>query len=396
MKNAKNCLVLALCLWLLTMPVSRAERTSTRWQTENNTQKNVRIIIDADIEQPIMVEVPVFEVRRTIVNEDQLLRIAECCMPGQKLFAVDSYRKPLSPQPGQVSAYRDVSDEFNTSSAVKPVFYRAYLGDGTRFIISEYQTLPGGQPLEASAKLQILQGSLTAQYAHGLYTFDDEVPDQIGSLSLQEARTRADECAKAIDQSMNLKAMQTVPLVTYTDTSGVEYKHHISGSAYVFSFTRDVNGLAITYESANDGQSLDSINDNYTIPFAYEKLQIVISQEGIIDFQYQSPYEVLPEPISTVSLLPLEDIQEIISRMLPLKYAAAARSEMITLRAHRLVFGYTRVIMRNNPGRYMLVPAWDLMGMQQWGNDVTMDDAYNSLLTINAIDGTVIDRGFGY
>jgi hypothetical protein len=396
MKKVKACLMFALCLWMLSISISRAESTPARWQTENNTQKNVHIIIDAEIDQPTMAEVPVLEVRRTIVSEDQLLRIAECCMPGQKLFAVDRYRKLLSPQPERVTMYIDESDDWTTSSAVKPVFHRSLFGDGTRFIHARYQILPGGQPLKVSAELQILRGSLTAQYTHGLFNYDDDAPNQIGSLSLLEAQTRADECAKAIDQSMTLKAVQTVPLVTYTDTSGVEYKHQITGLGYVFSFTRNVNGLPITYESTQDGQSLDSINDNYTIPFAYEKLQFVIGQEGIIGFTYRSPYEVLPEPIDAVSLLPIGEIQSIISRMLPLKYAAAARSEMITLRAHRLVFGYTRVTMRNDPGRYMLVPAWDLMGTQQWGDDGALNDAYGSLLTINAADGTVIDRGFGY
>jgi hypothetical protein len=52
--------------------------------------------------------------------------------------------------------------------------------------------------------------------------------------------------------------------------------------------------------------------------------------------------------------------------------------------------------MRNDPGRYMLVPAWDLMGTWQSGNEDAFNDAYGSLLTINAADGTVIDRGFGY
>ena len=44
----------------------------------------------------------------------------------------------------------------------------------------------------------------------------------------------------------------------------------------------------------------------------------------------------------------------------------------------------------------MLVPAWDLMGTYQFGNDDPINDAYGGLLTINATDGTVIDRGFGY
>ncbi len=388
--------MLAVCLWLLCAPVIHAE-SPARWRVDNSAQQNVHVIIDADIQAPALAEIPMYEVKRAMVSEEQLLRIAECCMPGQKLFAADSSRNPLSPQPEPVSAYRDVSEEFHVFSAAKPVFYRAVIGDGVRFVEGSYQTLANGQPLEVSAQLHIAHGTLAAQYAQGEYDFSDAVPEQTGPLPLQEARARALSCAQAIDKAMTLGAVQTVPLIRYMDTGSVEYRHQIAGQGLVLSFTRLVNGIPITYESAHDGRSLDSMGDDYTVPFAYEKLQMVISPEGVIGFTYQSPYEVLPDPITRVHLLPLKDIQEIITKTLPLKYAAAARSRSITLRAHRLVFGYARVLMRNDPGRYMLVPAWDLMGTWQSGDDDAFNDAHGSLLTINAADdGTIIDRGFGY
>ena len=354
------------------------------------------VIIDADIQAPTLTENPVYEVKRAIVSQEQLMRIAQCCMPGRKLFAADSSLNPLSPQPEPISTYRDVSAEFHVFSAAKPVFYRAVIGDGTRFVEGSYQTLANGQPLEVLAQLHIAHGTLAAQYVQGQYDFSDAVPEQIGSLPLQEARACALSCAQAIDKAMTLGAVQTVPLIRYMDTGSVEYRHIIAGQGVVFHFTRLVNGIPITYESAHDGRSLDSMGDDYTVPFAYEKLQMVISPEGIIGFTYQSPYEVLPNPIARVQLLPIQDIQEIITKTLPLKYAAAARSGTITLRAHRLVFGYARVLMRNDPGRYMLVPAWDLMGTWQSGDGDAFNDAHGSLLTINAADGTIIDRGFGY
>lgn len=394
-KYRKRICILTACLWLLCTAVLRAE-SSTRWHVDNSTQQNVHVIIDANIQAPALAEVPVYEVKRTIVSEEQLMRIAACCMPGRKLFAADSSRNPLSPQPEPVSAYRDVSEEFHVFSAAKPVFYRAVIGDGVRFVEGSYQTLANGQPLEVLAQLNIAHGTLAAQYVQGEYDFSDAVPEQIGSLPLQEARACALSCAQAIDKAMTLGAVQAVPLIRYTDTGSVEYKHIITGQGVVFSFTRMVNGIPITYESSHDGRSLDSMGDDYTVPFAYEKLQMVISPEGIIGFIYQSPYEVLPDPIARVSLLPVKDIQDIITRTLPLKYAAAARSGAVTLRAHRLVLGYARVLMRNDPGRYMLVPAWDLMGTWQSGDDDACNDAHGSLLTINAADGTVIDRGFGY
>ncbi|HQO56900.1 MAG TPA: hypothetical protein PK321_11330, partial [Clostridia bacterium] len=95
-EHRKMCLILAACLWLLNVPAMLAE-SFARWRVDDSTQQNVHMIIDADIQAPTLAEVPVYEVKRTIVSEEQLMRIAECCMPGRKLFAADSSRNPLSP-----------------------------------------------------------------------------------------------------------------------------------------------------------------------------------------------------------------------------------------------------------------------------------------------------------
>ena len=50
----------------------------------------------------------------------------------------------------------------------------------------------------------------------------------------------------------------------------------------------------------------------------------------------------------------------------------------------------------------MLVPVWDFFGnyertLNEGEGPADKDtERYNSLLTINAVDGTVIDRGLGY
>lgn len=42
-----------------------------------------------------------------------------------------------------------------------------------------------------------------------------------------------------------------------------------------------------------------------------------------------------------------------------------------------------------------MVPVWDFFGVRTIDRE-RYDDAYSSLFTINAIDGTVIDRNYGY
>jgi hypothetical protein len=82
------------------------------------------------------------------------------------------------------------------------------------------------------------------------------------------------------------------------------------------------------------------------------------------------------------------------------------------IRIDRVVLGYARVKLSGGSG-YALVPAWDFFGSdvyRQKYNDGTANDTNiiysleqdgaasycKSYLTINAIDGSVIDRSLGY
>ena len=58
--------------------------------------------------------------------------------------------------------------------------------------------------------------------------------------------------------------------------------------------------------------------------------------------------------------------------------------------------GYARVLKQDETGVGLLVPAWDFFGTVTDADGAVFDDPDQSLLTINAIDGTIIDRAAGY
>ena len=72
--------------------------------------------------------------------------------------------------------------------------------------------------------------------------------------------------------------------------------------------------------------------------------------------------------------------------MLPLKFAAYENTcGKSTYTVNQIKLGYMRVRSKNAPDTYELVPVWDFF-----------TDDFESLLTVNAIDGTIIDRNYGY
>lgn len=80
----------------------------------------------------------------------------------------------------------------------------------------------------------------------------------------------------------------------------------------------------------------------------------------------------------------------------------------LTYKIDRIVFGYTRIYEPKSDSRSgVLVPVWDFFGSYEgtykeeaeWetgSENFLYAPQYESYLTINAIDGSVIDRGLGY
>ena len=58
--------------------------------------------------------------------------------------------------------------------------------------------------------------------------------------------------------------------------------------------------------------------------------------------------------------------------------------------------GYLRVMRPDQPDTLTLIPVWDFYGSVTFNGSYVQNWACHSWLTINAIDGTVIDRQYGY
>mgnify|MGYP005831456645 FL=1 len=62
---------------------------------------------------------------------------------------------------------------------------------------------------------------------------------------------------------------------------------------------------------------------------------------------------------------------------------------------HEVKLGLMRITEQNSKDTGLIIPVWDFMGTYE-EKETFFDDTYTSLLTINAIDGSIIDRGLGY
>lgn len=88
---------------------------------------------------------------------------------------------------------------------------------------------------------------------------------------------------------------------------------------YVLRYTRDFNGLPITYTS-NRG---DAITDSgtYNEPWPYETLTYYVNDDGIVGMRWEAPYSILENVTEDSSLIPFSEVEKIFEKMIAVKYA---------------------------------------------------------------------------
>lgn len=166
-------------------------------------------------------------------------------------------------------------------------------------------------------------------------------------------------------------------------------------------FTRVIQDVPVTYTN-HLGDKTGSYGSS---PWAYEGIDIFFDENGICDFNWYSPYQLAKQSEEYVFLLPFSDIQEIFGKMMIEQYKERTQTEQnvsININVHEVRLGYMRVREDGNDKIGTMIPVWDFFGsrnanyLSNNASETVFSGPYESLMTINAMDGTIIDRGLGY
>ena len=224
-----------------------------------------------------------------------------------------------------------------------------------------------------------------------------------------EELSTAFESAKEIAQ--NFVSYLGVNYMTISNSMLGNYRNEYY--CYVFIFTRNVNNTFVTYACNNIS------GNEYSEPWPYESIVIMVDDEGVSVMHWQSPLSQVTSKITNdAPLLEFEKIKKITEQQIEIdnlqykwaeKMSSGAEIKSVELQIDKIVLGYMRIKSAELSGTYNLVPVWDFFGHEKVCVDVNGSE-YNfvssdrdnfgnykhSYLTINAIDGTIIDRNIGY
>lgn len=220
------------------------------------------------------------------------------------------------------------------------------------------------------------------------------------TLSPEDAENKAAEALLALNISdMELSSCEEVWGSTFLQggTARQQERH-----AYRLEFVRSFGNTPLTYTENNINRSAVQIDERtgerLSASWPYERVRFIIDDTGIVEFLWESPYKVMEQTAQHTKLMPFEDIEAIFSKMILVAHAQYGQYDTgvkLTFDIDQARLGMMRIQDKNSPETGLIVPVWDFFGTMTLGGQELLTERI-SHLTINAIDGSIIDRTQGY
>lgn len=364
--------------------VAAPERAQGTWHSPSG---RTTVTMDAKVIVPDIASIPLVEVFPRIFEPTEAYALAEALI-GK----------------GAWQAYIDLgSDKQHRDDAPQPGYQTgAWLG---RDLMHHSLVLGGGGSDQNSLPLKVIYASFTDGSNIGQtqvmvsMSYQYQQGDNIGrNVGAQEnAVELASSLVTGIWPDMQFMVVDKDLDITI-DRASREGRPADYG--YRIYFARMLHGVTITpvmQQGAGDATHFfpGKNQPSYHLPLEYERLFVDVGEDGIFQIRYDNPLRVGQVLEETPVLLPFPQILDVFSKLSPLKYAAFEQASNNGIQINRVVLGYMCQQMKDQPGRHQMVPVWDFFGSRTIDREL-YDETNNSLFTINAIDGTVIDRDLGY
>ena len=146
-----------------------------------------------------------------------------------------------------------------------------------------------------------------------------------------------------------------------------------------------------------------------TVSWWKENIQIVMGKGGLLSFVWTAPTTTPVVKQEQSALLPFEEIASIADTMLPVVVVGPKETNLteidkingIETKMDVEITKVSLTLMRiRDKGSLQgtIVPVWDFWGTWTWYDADKQPESYTTqpMLTLNAIDGSVVDRQLGY
>ena len=167
-------------------------------------------------------------------------------------------------------------------------------------------------------------------------------------------------------------------------------------------YRREVGGIGISYTDPQIMASPDSGES-----WSYERITLFVTDDGVAEIYVEEQYDIGETLVDNCKLMEFDTGMDIFKKMMPVQYSVSAMGGSLIeaeWEINSIEFGYTRVLDEDSDYTGLLVPTWSFYGRENitYESEETETGEYAfsanmyPILTINAIDGSIIDTAKGY
>ena len=174
----------------------------------------------------------------------------------------------------------------------------------------------------------------------------------------------------------------------------------ILDTGFQLQYVRSLNGFPLGYTSV---EGINVEEGNYASVWPYETIEVCVTRDGVVYFKWRAPTEAPVLELEDTQLMSFDEIASVFERMIMVKYSyiqtindngGDARPR---IQIDKVRLSLMRIKAKDSRDTGLLIPVWDFYGTeiyQRDGMDVPLEETI--VLTINAIDGSMISRELGY
>jgi hypothetical protein len=399
--------------------------------------------IDATVEVPDVTKYPIIEVEPTYFDYDVLDSIVQkivpngtMCIEDTKLMTKASYQDEINMR---LNGIKNVDTNHTDFSEEQKAAYIEQLQQEIESLMDLYNAAPDKPPSMPISSLAEMRNQ-SGEYIRSVNVYSED-----GSANYQlflsdptsdprEATFRTGFCG-SYDVAQAAYVPQVKRIGTFNDLNDERIEEVATAmiqriglaDEFIFNAIVQMKGDPIG-EAAEFTKTYLGIPETYAVPlndvtqteygvsWTTERIEVYLDEGYNVRFiRWNFPSAMGNTVKENVALLSFEQVQGIVRDTLqyyvpdfPLWEGVQHR----TLVIERMVLGMMRVKVVDSADDYVLIPVWDCFGYfidhyaSQDTSEYVLDQNYNvkidepggvgSFFTINAIDGSIIDRRLGY
>lgn len=381
---------------------------------------SMQVEIDADVLVPDVTRVPVYEARIRQFSKEQAKQSA-------RIFLGEGPYRNFNDMQAMRDGY--TVDIQHTVRMIEAYQSRCY-GDGC----TEYgdlidrannamqkqqeilESLPQPEPSEpwtgsfSDANWTVANGNNDMLfYQYGVLSFESDLTNPAFRTTVSEAQMAETATAllKALGNAAEPRLTELQPSdqfdrETYHSSTGIEDGHL---SLYYLPYYAGIPCFDFNTNNGSDtAKTAAGIERSAAPAYKQERIAVGWQDDAVRSVSWTSPMEIIDTANENVALLPFDTILKTFQKQVFYNYfldtPADGTEATFRMVIREIRFSYMRV-QKPDSDTFLLVPVWDFLGYgvnPVFGDTEMMRRWYQgqSFLTINAIDGSIIDRNCGY